>query len=605
MKRKHLFIPLLIFLFSLIINIIYLLELRKSPLFYFPQMDAFYHLEWANKILSGDLIGKEVFFRAPLYPYFLALILKITSGNLLLARFLQVSVGSVSVILVYFVSYRFFSRKVAISSSIIASIYAPLIYFNCEFLIVPLIVFLDLLIILSLYKALKTSTFRNWCITGLLTGLSAIARPNILLPALLLPLFLFFYFKKKLLKNTFAFFVGIFLIIFPVFLRNYIVGKDFVPIASQAGVNFYIGNNLQSDGMTAIVPGTRGTWWGGYHDAIRIAEKETGRKLKPSQVSNFWTKKGIEFIVHSPVSFIKLTIRKFFLLLSGMEISNNKDIYFFKRYSRLLNFLIWKLSIKIPPSSKIPFFIFGFPFSLLLPFSIYGIILSMNKKDKEKLLLFFLIVTYSISIIIFFVNSRYRIPIIPIVIMFAVYGFIEIFKKRKIIFFLIPIIVFLTFNVNFWRVEPPGNAQSFYAIGISYGKAQKFKEALVCYEEAIKEDPLLFDAYTNIGNIYARFNMDDNAVEMYNKSIEINPQYEKAYFNLGHISLKNNKLNEAYEYYKLAYSLDPYYHLAYFYAGIVKERMGEIEKAKEFYSKTLSIKEDFIPAKEKLEGLKN
>ena len=52
-------------------------------------------------------------------------------------------------------------------------------------------------------------------------------------------------------------------VVLPITIRNCAVGGDAVLIASQGGVNFYIGNNPDSDGRTAIVPGTPGDWWGG------------------------------------------------------------------------------------------------------------------------------------------------------------------------------------------------------------------------------------------------------------------------------------------------------------------------------------------------------
>ncbi|OQX56249.1 MAG: hypothetical protein B5M53_02490 [Candidatus Cloacimonas sp. 4484_209] len=604
MKNKHFIIPFIIATLSFIINIVYILELRKSPLFYFPQMDALYHIEWAKRILSGDIIGKEVFFRAPLYPYSLALILKISHNSFVVTRLFQAFVSSVSIFLIYHISRKFFTKKVAISSSIIATLYGPLVYFTGEFLIVPLIIFFDLSIILFLFKTIEKPTFWRWLIAGLLFGLSAIARPNILLPALLLPLFLFYYYRsKQVIKWTTGLFAGILIIVFPVLIRNYIVGKDFVPIASQAGINFYIGNNQYSDGTTAIAPGTRGTWWGGYYDAIKIAEKEMGKHLKPSEISNFWMKKGLEFIVYSPYDAFKLFVKKCFLFFSGMEFSNNKDIYFFKRYSKILNILIWRVLLKIPKSAKLPFFIFGFPFSILIPFSFAGIFFSFREKDKRKILLVFLITTYFISVVIFFVNARYRMPVIPILIMFAVYGFIKLFRAKKTQYYIIPIIVFFLFNLNLFRVSPPSAVQSLYNIGIAYGKMHKYKEALKHYQMAIEEDPSFYEVYVNIGNIYARFNYNDIAEKMYKKSLEINPKHEKAYFNLGHLALKKNNLNKAYKYYEKAFSIDPNYYLAYYYAGVAKEKLGEIGNAIAFYKKALTINENFLPAKKKLSHL--
>ena len=86
--------------------------------------------------------------------------------------------------------------------------------------------------------------------------------------------------------------------IFSVTLRNYMVGRDRVLIAYQGGINFYLGNNPESDGHSATpVCNVRGipdfyrhrhgtnlwikddVWLSGYY----VAEMDRGRNLKPSE----------------------------------------------------------------------------------------------------------------------------------------------------------------------------------------------------------------------------------------------------------------------------------------------------------------------------------
>jgi hypothetical protein len=61
-----------------------------------------------------------------------------------------------------------------------------------------------------------------------------------------------------------------------------------------------IGNNPNSDGSTAIVPARGPTRWGGYYDAIAIAEKDAGHKLNLAQVSDYYFAKGKQFIREHP-----------------------------------------------------------------------------------------------------------------------------------------------------------------------------------------------------------------------------------------------------------------------------------------------------------------
>jgi len=45
-------------------------------------IDALYHYRWASLIASGDVFANAPYFRAPLYPFILAAMLKLTSFNL-------------------------------------------------------------------------------------------------------------------------------------------------------------------------------------------------------------------------------------------------------------------------------------------------------------------------------------------------------------------------------------------------------------------------------------------------------------------------------------------------------------------------------------------
>ena len=92
-------------------------------------------------------------------------------------------------------------------------------------------------------------------------GLSAIARPNVLLFGPAIVVWLAIVHRREALRALIyvaCVTTGCLLVILPITIRNYVVGKDVALIATQGGVNFYIGNNPQADGRTAIVPGTPG-----------------------------------------------------------------------------------------------------------------------------------------------------------------------------------------------------------------------------------------------------------------------------------------------------------------------------------------------------------
>ena len=95
-------------------------------------MDAEYHDQWAMRIAEGEWMGKEVFFRAPLYPYFLGAIYTALGHDYYLARLIQLILGSISCVLVYLVGREIFNWRVGLVASLIASFYGVFIYFDGE-----------------------------------------------------------------------------------------------------------------------------------------------------------------------------------------------------------------------------------------------------------------------------------------------------------------------------------------------------------------------------------------------------------------------------------------------------------------------------------------
>ena len=182
------------------------------------------------------------------------------------------------------------------------------------------------------------SLLRRFLGIGCATGLFAITRPNILLFVPLLLAWAVWFFHERggyrpAAVRLSLILAGLGLVILPVTLRNWLVGGDPVLIASQGGVNFYIGNNPLSDGVTAVVPGTRYDWWGGYDDTHLIAQMELGRKLKEGEISDYWYKKSFRWILSEPGKWSSLMLRKLLLFWKTTELSNNKPIYFFAQFS--------------------------------------------------------------------------------------------------------------------------------------------------------------------------------------------------------------------------------------------------------------------------------
>ena len=413
-------------------------------------------------------------------------------------RVAQFVLGATSCVLLYDLARRIYGFRVGLLAGGMATLYWVFIYFEGELLLPSLINFLNLAAFWCLHRAVSHARHDGWWYfaTGMLLGLSAITRPNILVFAPFVVLWLVVVYRRDAKAGIgvalAAFVAGLILPVGAVTMRNYVVGRDFVVIASQAGVNFYIGNNEFSDGKTAVVPGTRATWLGGYQDTVWIAERAAGRKLRPSEVSSYWFGRGVDFWLEHPGDAALLYLRKLGLLFNPLEDSNNQNIYFFANRSVILG---------------LPLFL---SFWLLAPFGIGGVL--SNRRDRWWWLFAGFVVVYLSSFLPFFVTARYRVPAIPVLMILAAVFLVrtqEAWRAREtrallsragLVVVLGILLALQAESVDGVRVDKPSDGH--FALGNAFVRKKEFDAALQHFAvSAYYHEPYASRSKMQIGTI--------------------------------------------------------------------------------------------------------
>ncbi|MCB9850176.1 MAG: glycosyltransferase family 39 protein [Phycisphaerales bacterium] len=395
-----------IVLLALGLRTAYLLQARSNPLFDQPVLDARMHVEWARAIVNGESYLQLPYFRAPLYPWFLASIYWFGGSTYLAPRIIQILLGAVSTGLVYLLGREAFGLRVAILAGLGAATYGALIYYDCELLMESLSVFLNLLALWLLLRTRRVGGRVGWLLAGLVLGLSAINRPNVLLfipvAAIWVALRRLHQWRSGVVDGA-LFLLAFMVPILPITVLNYVRGGDAVLISWQGGPNFYIGNNEYTDGKTARLPGARRDWWGLKEDVVYIAERSTGHSLKPSEVSRFYYKKALRFMRRSPAHAAGLMWQKFQYFWNDLEVPSVSNMYFFT--ARYAPFVRW-LPLR---------------FGIVAPLAVLGFWYSRQQMGRSLPLLVFTLL-YVASVIVFFVNCRFRIPVLPLFIIYAAVG---------------------------------------------------------------------------------------------------------------------------------------------------------------------------------------
>ncbi|MGQ9602724.1 MAG: tetratricopeptide repeat protein [bacterium] len=562
-----------IFALAVILRLIYLAEIKQMPFFDHPIMDASYHDTWARKVAQGELIGKEPFFRAPLYPYLLGLVYKLSRGSYVLPRLIQFLYGGATSVLVFLLAYKYGGRIAGIFAGIACASYPVLIYYDGELLTESLFTFLSTSSIYLLSKAIK-GKLKPIFISGLLLGLAMITRPTIglFLPFALLGIILLCH-RRSLASILLL--TGIAIPIAPVTIHNYLVSGEFIPIVWQAGLNIYLGNNPDANGWSATSGELRKDWWGGYKDMIEIPRRELGRKPRYSEVSSYWTRKAIAYIRDNPADWIRLMLKKAALFWGRLEFPNNQDYNFMRLRSNALRNQV-------------------FNFSTIAPLALLGLLLGIRNRNLYFVNTF--VVTYFIGTIAFFVCARYRIPIVPTLCILAGYSvsrlvsFFSFREWRNLLPSLTALLGFaMIVNLNLSGEKLPGYAQSYTGVSKVLIEKNDYAGAMEMLEKAIEENPQWAEAYEQMAIVNLKFERVDQAEANLRMAIKVMPQAASAYRTLGMILISKDRIQEAREVLDQALRLAPFLEDVHNLLGVVERNKGNIQEAENFFRREVEI----------------
>ncbi len=574
MSRKPTYITL--FLSAVLVRSVYILSVAGDPTFLEPVVDSAAYRTAAESFAAGSGLTEGALRFGPLYPMLLALLLRITGGAPLALHLAQIILTSTAVPLLAALGAKVFNRTVGAIAGLIALFYWPWIYFDGELLVEPVLIPLLLLLAWLLLRAEEKGSRSGVLAAGLVMGLCAITRPNALL---LLPAWLVYYAVRRRWSNALFLLIGCLLPILPVTARNQTASGEWVLISSTGGINFFIGNNERATGRDSTFPGM--TQW--TFDKIHLlAEEETGRELGASDVSRFYLAKGLRFFTTNPAAAVSLTGHKLVQLFSSYEMPNVKDPNFHRLRS-------WFL---------------GFPlllsFGVIAPLALAGLFTGRGAAHGRSLLL--LITVYTISVLLFFVNGRYRIPIVPFIILFAAAGLVELasWRRGRAAFRILPagalIAGLLMVNWN-----PLGavtdNSQSHFNVGWAAQKRGDFTAALAEYDEVQKGNRWYPLALNNKALIFRDTGRIGDAKSALEEALDIDPTYFEGWATLGSIQYRLLDFIGAAGAYRKAIALWPGKAAYHVNLGLALRNQSDFEGALLAFDNALSVDGDYTGAK--------
>jgi len=577
-----------VFLLALAARLIYLREVYDSPDFHNLVMDSqWYHVE-ALRIAAGGWMPEDAFFRAPGYPYFLALIYRLSEDGLLAARLVQVVLGSLAASLALWVAWRIQGPWVGWLAGILVATYGLLIYFSAEILATTLVVVTALLALVLLIRADGRRGWLSWFLAGLGLGLSAVVRPTILVFGVLALLWA----KgggswRTGWGRAGALALGVAVCVSPVTLANYAASGEWVLIAHQGGVNYFVGNNPQADGKTAAGPGedlalVRSL--GRTEDSLYLgakvkAEDAVGRELTPQEVSRFWWRQAVRFLTRHPGPWAGLQLKKLYYFWNGYEIDNNRNIDAYIRAN--------SPSLRLPHPG----------FWLIGPLGLVGLAVCFWRSRAWRLVGLF-VVGQMVAVVAFFVCARFRMPAAAGLAVLAALGVATLFETVRRgawrwVAVLAVVLAAASWGVHSraWGVARDRDVTvHLFNQATAYMEQELYDRAIDTYRQVLDLDPIDAKTHCALGSAYLAKGLYERALPHYNRAISLDPDMRAAAYNdMGVYFLLGNRLEEAEAKLEAALEADAGFELARLNLALVYQRTGREDLALAEYRRILRM----------------
>jgi Tfp pilus assembly protein PilF/4-amino-4-deoxy-L-arabinose transferase-like glycosyltransferase len=542
--------PAIVVVAALAIRFLYFGGISGFPLFNAPTGDTVEYAREAQNISAGKILGDDIYFHSsPAYPYFLAAANFLTRGgfsDLRRVAFLQLLVSVLTAWLVFRLGRRLLGGGGGLAAGLVYALSAPAVFYDGELL-------MDFLLPPVMVGAVLLATTPRWSVRraaglGALIALGALARPNYLLLLIPMAAAIWAWGKPRApraarVRQLGAFVAAAALVVLPVTVRNYIAGRDFVLISSNGGVNLFIGNNPDANG-TFKAPGP----WPSHLEAssAAYAEAAAGRRLKPSEVSAYFTREAAAYIVAHPGDYLAKVGRRLRLLVNTYEIPNHMDFGFFRERSPILKWL-------------------PFTWGVVLPWALAGAWFAARSRAFRPTLA--VAGVYLASLIaLFFVTGRYRFPafgLLAVLAVAAVWHFVgELRRPGRGKWKVVVGAAFVAggYVAAYWHLPPKiavSDAYSYHHLGGVYSSRGDDRAAIKAYEKAVALEPEDAYSWNNLGLAYMRLGDAPAAEWALGTALELSPDNADTLNNYGALLLHKGRVAEAERYFTAALARNP------------------------------------------------
>jgi Tfp pilus assembly protein PilF len=538
----------------LLIRVAVLARLTISPYLLPARGDMHFYDDWAQRILSGQLTDHLAFYGLPGYAYLLAALYKLAGYGPFVPALLQALLDAGTAMLIYKVSVGIFpgttKRQAQIAGLVAAAgwaFFVPAQTYAAILMPTAWVVFIFWLIVWRIISRKNAPTGWEALILGLLVGLTATAFATILF---LIPLLIGAIVLKPAISthSQFGTRISALVLLFlgaaagtsPCWVHNCLIARDRVFLSAHSGINFWIGNNPSANGYPRFPPGLRAGQAAMLQDSIDAAESAAGHSLKRGEVSHYWSAKARDYIERYPAAWLRLLGLKLRTFWSAFQYDDLSIIT-----------ILREQGVTFP----------GIYFGLVAAFALPAMVLGW-KTARAGRWVTSAIALQMLALLPVFTTERYRLPVVPGLLVFAAFGLVMFFNNMAAAKFrpALSYIVLLAISAVF--ISWPQRDPSLWALDAynsgwqaleSNNLALAEKKLAVAYAYVPDNSETLFA----LGNLRLAQQKTDDALAYYWAVLSIDPKHKGALNNLGVIALDARDYANAESWFRRAAQIDP------------------------------------------------
>ena len=369
------------------------------------QTDMYTYLLYGKQFAEGtyDSHGGAYYYQPFYSAVFLRVLFTIFGSDPIVIVIAQSFLGALTVLLTGLIGARLGGKKAGIIAALILTVFRNHILYTPFALIAILQTFLITLTVYLSFLAFDRRKWHYWAFVGLAMSCSILSRGNFLL---LVPFVLFFIWRvhrpgiKQVLVPMAAFLLAVYLPQMPFSIKNYQVTGKWTGPSIAGDVVLAYGNNPDSPPGTENLSAAHFISYDEY-DEYSHWRNEEDQKLGDS-IKNY--------VKSHPLEWIEKKFDTLSLYMSNHECYNNITL------AQCVKEVPWLNSFFL-----LDYWIVAIPFLVLLVRTVF----TRNYKNRKLNFVLVTSIIYSAGIVIFYVLSRYKLPLVPILAVCAGIEFVR------------------------------------------------------------------------------------------------------------------------------------------------------------------------------------